>query len=50
MGAYADTVMPDKYSIVEVGVDPVPAAVCEQFWSWGGITEDIQFRVEALLA
>lgn len=50
IGAYADHVIPGKYWMLEVGVDPLPEVVCEQFWSWGGISEDIRLRMEAMLS
>lgn len=49
MGVYADTIIPDRYSMVEVGIDPLPDAVCRQFWSWGGVTTEIQQQIEAIL-
>jgi hypothetical protein len=50
LGAYADHVIPDSYRMLEVGVDDLPDAVCEQFWSWGGISDDIRLRIEGMLS
>jgi len=44
MGAFADRFCPELYHFSE---DPHPY-ICEQFWSWGGITDDVRARLDEL--
>lgn len=48
IGAYIDRFEKDKYTILDTdgGVEP---ALIRQFWSWGGITKDVQQEINEIL-
>lgn len=46
MGAVADRYLPDLYHIQDTEADPLQESVCEQSWSWGGISEEKRRHME----
>jgi len=47
LGAFVDRYEQNQYHILDTEVDPIPPAVCRQFWSWGGITPLVQSEMES---
>jgi len=48
LGAYIDRYEQDNYYITDTEVW-MPESVCKQFWSWGGLTPDIESEIKAVL-
>ena len=46
IGIYCDKYEHDKYTILEAGVDKIPDNKVRQFWSWGGLSDDIKSELE----
>lgn len=49
MGAFADIYEKHKYFWVNTETDSLPTPVAKQFWSWGGVTPEIQAEIEGFL-
>jgi hypothetical protein len=45
IGAYIDAFESEKYHILDTDIE-VPPTVARQYWSWGGLTEEIKKEVE----
>ena len=48
IGAFIEKHEPEKYFITDTSVW-IPNAVAEQFWSWGGLTQQIKSKIEGYL-
>jgi hypothetical protein len=48
IGAFIEKREPEKYCITDTSVW-MHTAVAEQFWSWGGLTEEINSKIEGYL-
>jgi len=48
LGAFAERFYHEQYHFINTdsGVEPLP---CKQFWSWGGITDEIKKEIEEVL-
>ena len=49
LGAFAEAHVPDRYHILDTEAIDMPPNKVEQFWSWGGLTADIQERINNAL-
>ncbi len=49
IGAWIDRFNPDAYEIIDTETHPMPKNKLAQFWSWGGITEEVQRLINAAL-
>jgi hypothetical protein len=49
LGAYIDRYENDQYYIADTDVW-IPDSVARQYWSWGGITTDIQTEINKFIA
>ena len=49
LGAMVEEKARDRYCFVEVGKDDIPEARVKQYWSWGGLTDDIKKEIETHL-
>ena len=49
LGAYIDSYEKDQYFISDTEVW-VPESVAKQYWSWGGITPEIQTEINSFLS
>lgn len=49
LGAFAEAHVPDRYHILDTEAIDMPPNKIEQFWSWGGLTNDIQERMNNAL-
>lgn len=50
LGAIAEKFMPEKFNFINSSIDPLPELYIKQFWSWGGITEEVQETINNLLS
>jgi hypothetical protein len=42
IGAIAERFLPDLYHIQSTETEPLPAKHCEQYWSWGGMSDSLK--------
>lgn len=49
IGAFIEKESPEGYDIVDTK-DWIPEAVAKQFWSWGGISDEIKNEMERMIA
>jgi len=49
LGAYAEKFQEDQYVFVDTDTSP-PHTTVRQFWSWGGMTDEIRAEIEEVLA
>ena len=49
IGAFAEFIQAPSYHIVDTESIDMPPNKVEQFWSWGGITKDIEERINTAL-
>lgn len=49
IGAFANQFHPQKYSIMNTEKVPLPQKYAEQYWSWGGLNDDLRSTMEAIL-
>lgn len=47
IGAYAEKFEGDRYLFLDTQTEPIIPAVAKQYWSWGGITNEIQAELNA---
>lgn len=50
LGAYAAATHPNEYHIIDTERDSVPQPVAKQYWSWGGISDEIVKEMEQFLS
>lgn len=50
LGAIADKFMPEKFSFIDSNKDPLPELYAKQFWSWGGVSDEIKQQIEEILS
>lgn len=49
IGAFTDRYCTDVYSIIDTDVSELPPLKLKQYWSWGGLTNEIKAEIENLL-
>lgn len=49
IGAYAAEFLPHRYHIVDTETAELPPCKVEQFWSWGGVTPEVEQRIKSAL-
>lgn len=49
LGAYIEKFESDDYAIIDTTDAQLPAPPLIQFWSWGGITEEMRVQIEEVL-
>lgn len=49
VGAYADKFQPEKYVFQDTDDGELPVLYVRQFWSWGGLTEDVIAEMKKIL-
>lgn len=50
LGAVAWIHYPDKFQWVNTTTDPMPEPLARQFFSWGGLTEDVKAEIQTILS
>jgi hypothetical protein len=49
LGAYAEMYQSNLYSFIDTEAAPLPQARVRQFWSWGGITDEVKKEIDLYL-
>jgi hypothetical protein len=48
MGAVAERYLGDQYHIQSTETEPLPTKYCEQYWSWGGMTNELKEALQCV--
>jgi hypothetical protein len=48
MGAIAEKYFADRYVFSDTETEPLPPKCCEQYWSWGGISNELKETLECV--
>ena len=48
MGAIAERFLPHLYHIQSTETEPLPPKYCEQYWSWGGMSNELKESLECV--
>jgi hypothetical protein len=48
MGAIAEKYLADRYVFSDTETEPLPPKYCEQYWSWGGMSNELKETLECV--